>query len=210
MFFLSRTYRPVGVMAAALLLSPAPRPAHAAPDASSAAASAGDASDARATREERARLHFQAGLAAAQRGAWDEARLDFEAAYGLIPSLAVLFNLAGAQRRTGRLLSSHANYHRVATSGDAGLSQEQRRVAQRLADEVEALIPKLRIFIGGLTHGDRVVLDRQRIYGDELGRDLWLDPGEHTLRIERATAPTETRSVTLSEKDARVLSVRLP
>jgi hypothetical protein len=211
MSFALRTHRLAGVVAVALLIGPSPQSVHAAPDASPTTGHALDSSPStRAEREERARQYFHAGLAAAQRSAWDDARRDFESAYGLVPSLSVLFNLAGAQRRCGRLLSSHANYHRVATSGDTSLSQEQRRLAQRLADEVEALIPKLRIFIGGLTQGDRVVLDRQRLYGDELGRDLWLDPGEHTLRIERVTAPTETKNVTLSERDARVLSVRLP
>jgi len=72
------------------------------------------------------------------------------------------------------------------------------------------VIPRLTLHIEGVRPHDRVVLDQQRIYADELGRDLWLDPGPHRLLVERAKADSETRTFTLTERETRVLSLRLP
>jgi tetratricopeptide (TPR) repeat protein len=186
--------------------------AFAAPPASRVAAEdagaihAGPASAGRA----RARALFASGVAAAQRGAWDEARARFEEAYALVKASTVLFNLAGAQRRTGQLLAAHANYRRVAAASEPALSAQLKRQAKTQADAIEAVIPRLRLEIGNLRGEDRVVLDQQRIYADELGRDLWLDPGAHRLAVERAHNRSELRTFRLAEREVRVLSLQLP
>jgi hypothetical protein len=158
----------------------------------------------------RARALFASGLAAAQRGAWDEARARFEETYALVKASTVLFNLAGAQRRTGQLLAAHANYRRVAAASEPALSAQLKKQAKAQADAIEAVIPRLRLEIGNLRSEDRVVLDQQRIYADELGRDLWLDPGAHRLAVERAHSHSEIRTFRLAEREVRVLSLQLP
>lgn len=155
-----------------------------------------------------ARDRFRDGVDHARRSEWDEARAAFEAAYALFAEPNTLFNLAGAQRRTGRLLSSHANYRRFAAL--ESLPRDQRQLAARLADEVEAAIPRLRIAIEGLTARDRLLLDRNRLYADELSHDVWLDPGSHTVRVDRQSGNAEVRTFVMSEKEIRVLSLRLP
>ncbi len=56
---------------------------------------------------------FEQGLKRAQDGRWAAARDNFRRAYMIVPRPALLFNLAGAQARSGNMLAAHANYQRL-------------------------------------------------------------------------------------------------
>ncbi len=157
---------------------------------------------------ERARSHFQAGLAHAKQGDWSSALADFSAAYELAPEPAVLFNLAGAQYRCGKLLASNTNYRRLLASNQ--LSVAQRSAATRQIERIERRMPRLRVHIDGLRDDDRVLLDRARLYPDELDRDMWVDPGKHELSVQRGAGSPEARTATLVEGERRVLALSLP
>lgn len=157
-----------------------------------------------------AREHFRAGMMSAQRGDWTRALSAFSAAYQLVPGPHVLFNLAGAQARCGKLLASNTNYRRLLGSEAAGLSRAQRALVQQQVERVEARIPKLRLTLTGLKSDDRVLLDQARIYPDELTRDLWVDPGQHRLQVFRAQGRTTTESFSLAEGETRVITLALP
>ena len=75
---------------------------------------------------------------------------------------------------------------------------------------IEQRIPRLRIEIDGLRADDRVSLDQARVYPDELGHDMWLDPGVHTVRVERPRGDQEVRTIAVAEGQIRVLAFRLP
>jgi hypothetical protein len=154
-----------------------------------------------------ARSHFQAGLAHAQHGDWHAALADFAAAYALAAEPAVLFNLAGAQYRCGKLLASNTNYRRLLASGQ--LSSAQRLAAQAQIARIERRMPRLRVHIEGLRDDDRVLLDRVRLYPDELDRDMWVDPGRHELEVVRAIGGPESRITSLAEGEHRVLALSL-
>ena len=157
-----------------------------------------------------ARERFEQGIASAQRGDWPGALVAFTAVYRVAPDQAVLFNLAGAQFRCGKLLASNTNYRRLLASADDRLSRAQRQAIERQIQEIERRIPRLRLHIQGLRDDDRVLLDHVRVYPDELDRDMWLDPGSHQLRIVRAHGRTETSTVALAEGEARTLALGLP
>lgn len=158
---------------------------------------------------ESARDHFRAGLAHAESGAWVEALRSFSAAYELAPRARVLFNLAAAQLRCGKLLAANTNYRRVlATAGDA-LSSAQRAAATRQVAYIEERIPRLSVRIEGLALEDRLLLDGQRLYPDELERDIWVDPGAHQLVVYRAGNRPELRTLEIAEGERRVLLMSL-
>jgi tetratricopeptide (TPR) repeat protein len=155
-----------------------------------------------------ARTKFLAGLAQARRGDWPAALADFTAAYAAAPEPNVLFNLAGAQYRCGKLLASNTNYRRLLAS--AQLSSAQRAAVHRQIERIERRMPRLRVHIQGLRDDDRVLLDRARLYPDELDRDMWVDPGRHQIEVVRAAGVPESRTTTLSEGERRVLALSLP
>jgi tetratricopeptide (TPR) repeat protein len=158
----------------------------------------------------RARAHFQSGLAEAKRGDWEAALASFSAAYRLAPEPAVLFNLAGAQYRCGKLLASNTNYRRVLAREDGALSRAQRSAARKQVTLIERRMPRLRVHIQGLRGDDRVLLDQARVYPDELDRDMWVDPGSHALAVVRARGNPETTTLVLAEGELRVLALSLP
>lgn len=159
---------------------------------------------------DRARADFHAGVTHARRGDWEAALASFDAAYRGAPQVAVLFNLAGAQFRCGKLLASNTNYRRLlATAGDA-LTRAQRAAAQRQIALIERRMPRLRVNIQGLRSDDRVLLDQARLYPDELGRDMWVDPGTHRLEVIRARGRPELRTAVLGEGESQVLALSLP
>jgi hypothetical protein len=157
---------------------------------------------------EEARSHFQAGLAHARHGAWSAALADFVAAYALAPEPSVLFNLAGAQYRCGKLLASNTNYRRLLTNERLGSAQ--RTAANAMIARIEGQMPRLRVRIQGLRDDDRVLLDRARLYPNELDREMWVDPGRHELEVVRATGGPESRTTNLAEGERRVLALSLP
>jgi hypothetical protein len=159
---------------------------------------------------EDARQMFFEGVGHAQSAHWDLALAAFEAAYAISPKPALLFNLAAAQMRTGKLLASNANFRRFVGSEDASITRAQRRTAEALLAQVEARIPRLRIEIDGLKDGDRILLDQARIYPDELGHDLWIDPGLHRVRVDRPHGDQQLRTIAVSEGQVRVLAFRMP
>ena len=159
---------------------------------------------------EGARQRFEQGIASAQRGDWPGALAAFTAVYRVAPDPAVLFNLAGAQFRCGKLLASNTNYRRLLAAPDDRLSRAQRQAAERQIEQIERRIPRLRLHIQGLRDDDRILLDHVRVYPDELDRDMWIDPGSHQLRIVRAHGRTETSMVALAEGEARTLALGLP
>ncbi|HEX5657665.1 MAG TPA: hypothetical protein VFX59_10745 [Polyangiales bacterium] len=155
-----------------------------------------------------ARARFEAGLAHARRSEWPAALADFTAAYAAAPEPNLLFNLAGAQYRCGKLLASNTNYRRLL--GAATLSSAQRAAVSAQIERIELRMPRLRVHIQGLRDDDRVLLDRARLYPDELDRDMWVDPGRHELEIVRAVGGPEARTTTLGEGERRVLALALP
>jgi hypothetical protein len=153
---------------------------------------------------------FVEGVTHARSGQWQLALVAFEAAYAIAPRPTVLFNLAAAQMRTGKLLASNANFRRFANSEDPAITRSQRRSAELQLAQVEARIPRLRIEIEGLKDGDRIMLDQARIYPDELGHELWIDPGLHRVRVDRPRGDQEVRTIAVAEGQVRVLAFRMP
>jgi hypothetical protein len=157
---------------------------------------------------EGARADFERGLLAAQQDRWTSALSAFSAAYRVAPEPAVLFNLAGAQLRCGKLLASNTNYRRLLAVAD--LTRAEHAAVERQLAMIERRMPRLRVHIDGLHEGDRILLDKVRLYPDELDRDMWLDPGHHELLVLRPRASPHLRTLTLSESEVRVLALGLP
>ena len=157
-----------------------------------------------------ARELFHDGVSHARAQHWELALTAFQAAFGLAPRPSVLFNLASAQMRCGKLLASTANFRRFVASDDPGITRAQRHTAELQITRIEQRIPRLRVQIEGLKEGDRVLLDHARLYPDELGHDMWLDPGVHTVRVDRPRGDQEVRTIAVAEGQVRVLAFRLP
>ncbi|MFT3927600.1 MAG: hypothetical protein QM778_34020 [Myxococcales bacterium] len=155
------------------------------------------------------RKQFKLGVEQARLGHWAEALVAFQVSYALVPNPAALFNLAGAQHRTGKLLVSNANYRRFNASTAPGISPSHRKVAETQMARIEASIPRLRVVVEGLRPDDRLLIDDKRIYMNELDHNLWVDPGSHTVSVLRPGGHEEVRRIVLSQGDRRLMQFRV-
>jgi hypothetical protein len=157
-----------------------------------------------------ARTLFQAGIAHAQAGTWSEALKAFQRAYDLAAEPAVLFNLAGAQLRVGRMLAAASNYTRFRHLDHASIGPIHRAAADQQLAWIEAHVPRLRVAVNGLTERDKLTIDRQRISPKDAELEHWLDPGAHEVSLVRPDGHAQTHRIVLAESEHRLLALTLP
>jgi hypothetical protein len=130
-----------------------------------------------------ARQEFRAGIAAARDGRWAEARDRFARSYELNPRRSALFNLAGAQARTGELVAAAESYRRYLELRD----EERAAEAEARLDELTARIPLVTVR-ASLAEGDALTLDGAPLRRVLLTSPIPVDPGAHRLAVRRDEA----------------------
>jgi hypothetical protein len=156
------------------------------------------------------REEFQLGMAAGERGAWEQARVHFERAYALLPRPVTLLDLAAAQAHTGRLLAAAESYRRFHRDAVDGRAAEHRDEASRALDVLTARIPRIRIDARGLRASDGLGLDGDVIAAASVGSELPVDPGVHRVSVVRDGRVLQEAEVRVDERERRVVSMTVP
>lgn len=163
-----------------------------------------------------AREQFRAGVAAARAERWQEALEAFQRSYELNPRPLTLLNLAGAYAQTGHLVEAVEAY-RTFLLERRGVSGQMRADAEAQLASLEPRIPRVRITVLGIAEGDVVRLDAYELSAAALEQPLPVDPGDHTVSLERAGAeplvvPFRALERTVEDVlvDARALATALP
>ncbi|MGE0784081.1 MAG: tol-pal system YbgF family protein [Sandaracinaceae bacterium] len=152
------------------------------------------ASDAEATV---ARQEFSLGIEAARTGDWGAARAHFERSYVLSPRPSALFNLAGAQARTGALVAAAESYREyIARRSEPGVEGVDE--AEASLGELEGRIPLVRVR-AALTEGDEVTLDDHALAPALLASPIPVDPGRHRIAVSRGGEEIATSSFDAAE-----------
>lgn len=131
-----------------------------------------------------AREQFRAGVAAAREQRWDDAAEAFQRSYELSPRPLTLMNLAGAYAQTGRLVESVEAY-RMFLMERQGVTARMRADAEGQLADLEPRIPRARITVLGIAEGDVVRLDEYELSTASLEQPLPVNPGSHTISLER-------------------------
>lgn len=172
-----------------------------------AAPSVGSAQPSSAQRELGQR-HFTEGVEAARDGRWEDAERAFERAWQLTEDVVVLINLAAAQAERGRLVDATRSFRAFLRRSDAD-HPHRERAAQSIA-LLRPRIAHLRLSIDGLAPTDVLQLDGVALAHAVVGDALPLDPGEHSLRVERAERVVARRTLLVGAGDETRLSLSLP
>ncbi|MBX3246683.1 MAG: hypothetical protein KF901_05815 [Myxococcales bacterium] len=170
-------------------------------------ASVGRAQDPSASEMAAARQLFRSGLGHAEAGRWEEARADFERSYALVAVPVTLFNLAGAQAETGRLVAAAESYRRFLVEATSGRATRFRAPAQRALADIEPRIPSIRLSVVGLSELDELRVDDATVSRAMLGVAYPLDPGEHRVQVLRDGAVAAETSVRLTDGEQRELEL---
>lgn len=154
-----------------------------------------------------AREQVRRGLDEARADRWDEARTSFERAYALWSKPSILFNLAGAQTKTGQLVEAAESY-RVLQRADADVNEAERSVARKELAKLEPRIAHLRIVVrGGIETNDALSLDGRTMSHAAVAEDLPANPGRHEIRLDRSGWRTPSVSIVLAEGETRAVTL---
>jgi hypothetical protein len=154
-----------------------------------------------------AREQVRRGLEEARADKWDDARASFERAYALWNKPSILFNLAGAQTKTGQLVEAAESY-RVLLRPDADVNDGERSVAKKELTKLEPRIAHLRVVVrGGIQVDDVVSLDNRTMPHAAIAEDLPANPGPHELKLDRSGSRTPSVTIVLNEGETRAVTL---
>ena len=156
------------------------------------------------------REEFKKGLEHAGKGRWPEAAGAFQRAYELVRLPEILFNVAGAQAKSGLLVEAAETYRRFLREGTTEQAKRFRADAESFLAALEKRLPSLRLDADNFHEEDRLEIDGKPTSAAVLGRPLPLNPGKHRIAVKRGGKVVAEASVTLIEGKEEKLALDVP
>lgn len=157
-----------------------------------------------------ARRLYDEGVDAVGKGRWSLAYERFKASYDLAPRVLTLFNLAGSQAQTGRLVEATENYRKFLRETTDGRYPELRTEATTQLESLEKQVAQLTLDISNIDASDVIVIDEIEFPHSALREPIPMNPGPHVTRIQRGDAAIANRSITLAPGTAETVHIELP
>jgi hypothetical protein len=162
-----------------------------------------------------ARDAYLAGTDLRAKGNHKGALEKFRAAYALLPTPITALEVGRSLVDVGQLIEGNEKLIEAATmpakSNESADAKKARADAKKLADEVEARIPSIRVQLSGAPDGGSVIvsIDSQVVPVDALAMPRKVNPGKHTIvaKIEGGE-PSET-TITVAEGESRTAKLTL-
>lgn len=157
-----------------------------------------------------ARRLYDEGVEAANQGRWTVALERFAGSYDLSPRVLTLFNLAGAQQQTNRLVESAESYRQFLRETADARYPDLRAAAQTALEALDGQIGHLRIAIANIDHDDAVLVDRAPFPQTALTESLPVNPGAHTVAVRRGTRTLAERAVQIEPGEQERVELSVP
>jgi hypothetical protein len=178
--------------------------------ATSGAAHAQSADSGPASKVTLARRLYDDGVDAVNKGQWSLAYDRFKTSYELAPRILTLYNLAGVQGQTGRLVEAAESYRRFLRDTADGRYPDYRTEATNQIELLGKQIASLTVEITNLEPADSFAIDDIDFPQAALHEAIPLNPGTHTARIQRGIATLATRTIALSTGAVETMHIELP
>lgn len=157
-----------------------------------------------------ARRMYEEGVDAVNKGRWSVAHDRFKASYDLAPRVLTLFNLAGAQAQTGRLVEAAESYRKFLRETSDGRYPDLRSDATTQLDALEKQVAQVTLDIANIDAGDQIVIDDVDFPHSALREPIPMNPGPHVTRIKRGDQLVGSKSITLSPGSAETVHIEVP
>lgn len=157
-----------------------------------------------------ARRLYDEGVDAVGKGHWSIAFDRFKASYELAPRVLTLFNLAGAQGQTGRLIEAAESYRRFLGETADGRYPEFRTVATNQLELLDKQIAQVVLDVTNIESGDVIAIDEIEFPHVALREGIPMNPGPHVARVQRGAKVIATRTLTLAAGAAESVRIELP
>ena len=156
--------------------------------------------------KERAQSLLREGVALYERGDPAAALSRFEAAFAIFPSPKILLNQGQALRDLKRPVEAMDAFVRFLTEAKDA-PPEATAEARRMMAELQAQLGRIRI--SSPTSGAVVLLDGKQVGATPLSKLLWVTPGRHRIRLDRASFWAATRDVDVGAGAVETASITL-
>lgn len=157
-----------------------------------------------------ARRLYEEGVDAAGKGRWSIAFDRFKASYELAPRVQTLFNLAYAQGQTGRLIEAAENYRRFLRETADGRYPDQLTVATNQLELLAKQIAQVTLDVTNIESGDVIAIDEIEFPHVALHEAIPMNPGPHTVRVQRGAKVIATRTLALAAGAVESVHIELP
>jgi hypothetical protein len=162
-----------------------------------------------------ARQKFDQGKKAEDAGRWEEALHAFQDVGKVKMTPQVRFHIALADENLGHLAAALHGFEEAQdlAKKDPDNAKDVLENAPEHAKDLRARAPKLRVDVTG--HGDyRVLLDGDALSPAQIGAELPVDPGSHTLVLEvttsSGTVALPPQELTLRERATERIAIKVP
>ncbi|MBX3227571.1 MAG: hypothetical protein KIT84_14550 [Labilithrix sp.] len=154
----------------------------------SGAAEAQPQKDDPATAEAKAR--FKEGIALADQGDHEAARLKFGQAWTLLKNPAILFNLARSEQLSNHLPEAHAHFQQFRKTNDPKITADQRKHADEYVEQIAAQVCLVDI---DAPPSSRIAIDGQPTDWTPGADPIAVLPGTHTVEATLDGKPRSTQ-----------------
>jgi hypothetical protein len=146
--------------------------------------------------EDEARAQFDAGVELFDSGMYEKAAIAFSRAYELKPSFKILFNMGQVENELGHFAAALNAYTRYLAEGGEQIDAARRAQVRTEIAWLNALVGS--VVVGTDTSGAIVFVDGRRVGETPLNGPLFVDLGEHEIRISRGTDEMYREIVTVA------------
>jgi hypothetical protein len=135
-----------------------------------------------------AKKRFAEGVAAADAGNYEAARVAFQQAYALKPHPSVLHNLGQSELKTGHYLEAARHLATFLRDTSFGAPSE-RELAKKALSQAEAKLSKLVVEVD--IDGAEITVDGVPAGRSPMGPDpAYVEPGDRVVRVQKEAYPT--------------------
>ena len=160
------------------------------------------------TRDASARALFQEGLGLAEHSDWLAAEDRFRRAYTLRASPVIAYNLATALAERGKLVEASEFLRKVQQDDKADASLKQS--ARTLQTELAGHIGRITIVARDKQPSDRVLLDANPLLEVQLGVEIPIDPGEHSVSLQRGDREVDMQTLQVAANGSEHVTLIAP
>lgn len=157
-----------------------------------------------------ARRLYDEGVEAVGKARWSLAHDRFKASYEMAPRVLTLFNLAGAQAQTGRLVEASESYRRFMRETTDGRYPELRTDATTQLELLEKQVAQMTLDVANIDVSDTIAIDEVDFPHAAMREPIPMNPGPHVVRVSRGDAAVANRSITLAPGAAETVHIEVP
>ena len=145
--------------------------------------------------------HYQRAVGFYKEGDFQGALTEFRAAYEVIPSYEVLFNIALCERRLFNYARAMRTLDQYMMEGGSRIALERREAVAREVAAIKVLTAPVAVIVDGPPAA--ILVDGEKVGETPLQELLVLSVGKHTVRAEREGCSPDERRLEVSSGQAQ-------